>query len=327
MKKWVKGFMITGIVMLCAGTGMTAAAAVMSHGRIGSEDSLGKTRQFYNEHLKDILPAHWGDELDSVVVKVEDGLTFGDDGWSDWWEDRDFSDTDGTLQNLEQRIEKNIEIPSRDEMRLAASYDNVSALDLQVEGGAVKVVENRDLNRQINVYIETKSGWNVTSERDDDSSGEISINYRYHGDWKRPSHPTGIVEVPAGFHFDEAKLKAKGAVITANELMAGKLSLEAEGGALFAGNLTADSLDAEVKAGALAASGKVSSKVETEVKAGAAALTLDGRVEDYSYETDSLSGTVSVDGHFPTSLHQYHGAKRMELNCSAGALKINFKTP
>lgn len=327
MKKWVKGFLITGIALLCAGTATTAAVAVLSHGRIGDADSLVKTKQFYDDYLKGILPAHWGDELDSVADKAADGLTFGDDGWSDWWEDQDFSDTNGAIRNLGQRIKENVEIPSKDEMKLAASYDNVSSLDLQVEGGAVKVVENKDLNRQVNVYIEAKPGWSVKSERDDDSSGELSIHYRYQGDWKQSYHLTGIVEVPAGFQFDEAKLKAKGGVITADGLAAGKMNLETEAGVVFAENLTADSLEAETKAGVLAASGKAANKVEADVKAGAAAITLEGRAEDYTYETDRVAGAVSVDGHFPSSLQQYQGAKRMELNCSAGALKINFKTP
>lgn len=316
MKRWVKGFIITGAVMLCAGTGMTAAAAVMSRGRIVNGDSLGKTRQFYNDYLRGILPARWSEEFDPLAQRLEDGLTFADEGRQD---SQDFSDSgaDGMLKDLQ--------IPSKDEMKLAASYKDVTSLELQVEGGIVEVIENGDLHQQINIYIEDRPKWNVISDNDTDSPGELSVNYRYSDNWNVPGRLAGIVEVPAGFRFDETELEARGGVIKTSRLIAGKMSLDAEGGAILAEDLTADSLKVDIKAGAVTAGGKVNHKVEAEVKAGTAVLSLKGSKEDYSYETDSVAGTISVDGYAPSSLGQWNGAKKMELDCTAGSLRINFK--
>lgn len=327
MKRWVKGFIITGVVMLCAGTGMTAAAAVMSHGRIGDRDSLGRTRQFYNDYLRNILPARWSEELEPLAQQLEDGLTFDEDDWQDWWDSQDFSDgnVEGVLDDLGQRIDENLKLPSKDEMKLAASYQNVNSLELQVEGGFVKVVENGDLHQQINIYIADQPKWRVTSEKDEDSAGEISVKYRYSGTRNVSDQMVGIVEVPAGFRFSETELKARGGVIKADGITAGKVNLEAEGGAVLAQELTADNLELDIKGGAMTASGQVNNKVEAEVKAGAAVLTLNGSKEDFSYETDNAAGTIRIDGYAPSTLRQLNGVKKMELNCTAGSLKINFK--
>lgn len=329
MKRWVKGFAVAGVVMLCAGAGITALAGVMSGGRIGRVSDSRRAMSFFHNHVRDYLPFNLGDEIEDDIRSAMDEVDFS------------WTGTDGKVHHRYEGAEEdylldsdiwdesydNWKISPKEEMTLVTTYKDVRELEVSADGAALEIVENSALKDQINIYMKKKDNWEVNCKTDD-HPGEISVEYRYRGHSVETGYVEGIIEIPAGYRFDELKIEINGGIVKVPAAAAGELKLEANGGEISAPSFTADTLKLEVNGGIVNAAGSANRKVETEVNAGVVTLKLNGSRTDYFYEIENEMGEITVDGLSRSEVYELHrnsGTKKMELECNMGTISVKFE--
>lgn len=329
MKKFTKVCLIAGGVCVLIGGGITTVAAAMG-------GSLYDTPLYhYNTFGREIGNSITGE----IVGGITDGIA-GEisreisDGIRDGVEDFDWDQYEDDFDEDDYRLD------SRNANSYSSEFSQIYArkLEVEVRRGRVVILDDSDSD-EITVSSDLdRSYWSAYSEGD-----ELKVKIAPKTwDGKDYSDAVVYVHVPKEYRFDEAELKVKalrrkgisyhgeeGPVIIAENLQAGKLELEAEVGSIAVTGADVGKLDVQSDVGALEFVGNVDGSVEAECSVGAIKLDLNGKKTDYNYEIKSRVGSVTVDGESFAGLSNEKkidnkAAKKMELECSTGAVVVKF---
>ena len=120
-----------------------------------------------------------------------------------------------------------------------------------------------------------------------------------------------------------------GPAITAEALKADKIEIDAAVGAVSVTGADAGKLEVDSDVGAVKFEGNVDGDVDAECSVGAVKLDLAGEKADFNYEIKCRVGSITVDGEGFSGLSKERkinngAAKKMELDCSTGAIEVKF---
>ena len=211
----------------------------------------------------------------------------------------------------------------------------IAKLEISLSGGAVEVIWD-DETDDIRIICENEH-YQCYQEADDDTL-EIRVSRKgrdamsildpetYEG-WDETA---AQILIPAGSWLEEAELEVKGGILTANRLRADQLDLEVDAGKVEVLNGSVRELNGQCRAGELIYEGTANQTVEAECMAGAVRYLLEGKKEDFNFEIEVLGGSIQVDGEDrgnlkrETVLNHSGAGKKAELECRAGAIKVDF---
>lgn len=312
MKKWIKGLTVAGIIMLCAGTGITALAAAA--GGVGT----------YNKHR---FP------MEQFIGRVVDQSTHGIFGYGEMiessWEDHNDYDFDDYLDSYstDDSYDEDIVISPKEEMVLAGTYKGIKNLDLEISGSIVKVVENAALTDEIAIYVKEKEKTGVHHNLKQGTSLSVEYYTKNRDPYRNGIYGEGIIEIPVGYKFNEAEVSVEAGDLNIASIEADDLNLSAQASNIFLTSFEAGQFSAEAQAAAIMGAGEVSDKMEIDAEAGSVELLLAGSKGDYVFNLNNAMGEITVGGDTYSGvsvLNNTGNGKKAELNCSVGTIKINF---
>lgn len=309
MKKWMKGMLIAGIVLLVVGIGITITAATVGGYTTGRR-----------------IAGYWIEEhIDTDTVGYVKDII-----WHSTERDRDEKEYDS------------VEYTSVEDMTLFGTIQNaeeLQKLSLSAEQTAVRIEEAEGLSGEIRIYIKEDANFRVQiEENSEEKEAEISFDYQR----RRHNHGEAIVQIPAGSRFVQLDAEMNAGYMKLSGVKAENMNLESSAAELIAEQLEAGTLELTVKAASMTVSGTVSQSLETEVEAGAAVVSLGGTDNDYSYRvknavgsvrigTDEYSGIANFGSNKNQSDSAYRSggssgaAKHIEVDCAAGSVEIDFR--
>lgn len=322
MKKWMKGLLITGTVLFLAGTAITAVSAVAG----GLRSGRGLANQWIDENI-----GH--DTMDHIA----DLLRIHSD------------DRDKTVRM------RDIETVSKEDLVLIGSIDDIEGLrklELEAERTAVRFEEREEASGGILVYaredprLDTNLQWEAYGDR-----AEIRFSYKK----VRRGYGKAVIEVPAGYRFEELEIESEAGYMKIRNARADKLKLKAEAAELSVDWFQAGELEAVSKAGSLTASGETEHSAEVKAEAGAVDICLSGQRSEYDYEVKNAVGSVQIgaDSYAGINYDSVNGAhsgngseeweddgeggsrqlirggdsraeKKLTVDCSVGSVEITF---
>lgn len=154
--------------------------------------------------------------------------------------------------------------------------------------------------------------------------------------------------IPAGAVLDEIEINVGGCILQAGDLRAHEIVVDAGAGSFTINGLEANKLDAELAAGemkvtdaavtdlvieggvgAFSWQGAIAGSVEAECAMGRIALAVEGRQEDFNYQTDCVAGNIvigGISGGSSAGEHAYRNQanKYMDLSCAMGEIAVDF---
>ena len=293
MKKWMKGLTIAGVVMIFAGTGISALAGVAG----GIRSNYFGMRPFRRV-------------MERVVYRNNSIIPFQE------WDDDDYD------YNYSYDVN---DISSKGEMTMVGSYKGIKNLELKVGNAIVKVVENPELSDELVFYMKNKEYCSFSQDTEDGGTG-ISVVYRSS---KSRYHAEGILEIPIGFKFDEADFVVGAGELYVSSVLAKSLKLDVAAGNLTVEAFEADELEVDVAAGEARARGLINSDLEADLEAGSIDLSLAGQQTDFQYRLNCAMGNIQVGdteySAFAMKENLNSGAgKKADLNCNMGEIKVTF---
>ena len=210
------------------------------------------------------------------------------------------------------------------------NYEQVRELEVEVFGN-VLLQESEDLtDGQVRIEI-VGDGENYQYRQKRDKL-EIKPTVSMYTDHYQEN--TIILSLPVGTYLNEVEVNARAGAFFADRLLAKEISLQAEAGTVAVKQIQTEELSLDVKAGSVQCGGAVTREVSAECNLGEIQLTLEGKKEDYSYEMECDMGTIFLGGEIPEE-YPYQGVhwekdminpngKKVELECKAGSISVNF---
>lgn len=292
MRKFIKICLVAGTICILLGGAMAVAAAVMG----GS--------------LKDAVPPEifqWKEEFSEV------SLDRAWDGFDNYYD-----------QINADASERGQEIFSSAE---------VKQMDIEARAGKVFIGEQPSVDR-VRVYCNgSESQFEIQGDGD-----ELELK-TYPGNGEE-SELLFTILVPKGYRFENVNLtlshpnRIKGREITSPVIMVKSLSsdemnLETKAGAIKVADGRTEALSVLCSVGAVDFSGATTGDIDAECRVGAIKMELDGKKEDYNYDTECSLGAVRIGDESITALKDEkrvdNGAgKEMNLECRTGAIEVDF---
>lgn len=301
MKKLIKWSFLIGLIVCLLGVGMITAGAMMGGG----------------EHLISYMSNH------------HYGLGWLEDDYEDAYEDfiGDYYSWGEETEYLDQLDS----LPDQREV-----YDNIRKLDVEAAVGMVKVVEesredSEDTTIQIGRYSEEGKQvkkYTITQEND-----ELKIECKKHGNYRSPYEIESIViYIPEGYQFRKVEVETLAGAFNADVLNANEVSLELKAGEINIGDGNIDYLDVESQAGRLQCDALVTGSADVECQAGMVNISLAGSKDDYNYELECKTGSITLTDTEEESYNSlwekkyidHRADKTVELDCAAGKINIYF---
>lgn len=307
MRKWMKGIVIAGVTLLFIGTAITALAAAVGNVQEKSYNSLA------GYHFNFGVMKSIGNALRPGRVQIRDY-----DSDLEPEEDWDYSDE--------------FNISEKNEMILVGSYTNIAKIEIEAERAAVKIVENPELTNEIRVYMKEDRYARIKTENDGPNELSVDYSFSYRGSsWsgRITGYTEGIVEIPSGYRFREAELKAKAGYMEAGAISADDLEAKVQAGEVRIGSFRASNAELTVEAGSITASGDFETYLETESKAGAVRVFLPGSDRDYNFYLENAVGNVVIGESVYSGLSNdkkinAQSGKTVKIDCAAGSAEIQF---
>lgn len=137
------------------------------------------------------------------------------------------------------------------------------------------------------------------------------------------------MEIPSGYRFREAELKAKAGYMEAGAISADDLEAKVQAGEVRIGSFRASNAELTVEAGSITASGDFETYLETESKAGAVRVFLPGSDRDYNFYLENAVGNVVIGESVYSGLSNdkkinAQSGKTVKIDCAAGSAEIQF---
>ena len=295
MNKFVKRCLIAGIILVVAGGAMAAAAAS------------------YGANIWDIAPGevvHWRnnfsfDDMDFENHAVETG--------------------DYSYLDLDEPAESGRQI---------YTTGTAKSLKAEIRAGRIFIKEDPAVS-ELTIYCNKDDGnWHIG-----ESNGELELTAGG-GLMTDDTDLVMIISVPKEYRFSKVDLevsrkkgmmKREGAtpIVVCNSLSADDMNLEVKAGALTVRQGNVNDLNLECSVGALEYTGTTTGDINGECRVGAVKLLLSGKKEDYNYKVQSSLGAIKIAdeqmaGVVSGDNWDYSADKNMDLDCSTGAIDVNF---
>lgn len=319
MKNFMKVCLIAGGVCILIGGGITTVAAAMG-GRLSDLPSWN-----YRWLGRDIVGDITGDlrsEMDDLGRDLSDQF------------DDSFDELDREFDEIGRRHD-GVNDGELNESEFSGIY--ARKLDLEVRRGKAFITYDAPADKIVVSSGEDMSRWNVYSEEDE---LKVTVGSK---SWDSYDYEDTVVyiHVPVDYRFEEVELKVKaqrnnrvinsdnGPAITAEALKADKIEIDAAVGAVSVTGADAGKLEVDSDVGAVKFEGNVDGDVDAECSVGAVKLDLAGEKADFNYEIKCRVGSITVDGEGFSGLSKERkinngAAKKMELDCSTGAIEVKF---
>ncbi|MBT9779972.1 DUF4097 family beta strand repeat protein [Clostridium sp. MCC353] len=292
MKKLIKVCLITGIICVFIGGGITAAAAVM-----GGAMAMGNYEKSY-----------W---------------------WSDHWLDAVDHGLDGLDEKMDELGIRHEEVTRVAVEDVRMTFSDVRNLDLEAGAGNIKIVED-DTGGEVYVDLEDDTFYQCYLEHDT-LKLKMDKSRRWVNLKNDDLRGNVTITIPADYTFHEVDLEIKGGNFEAERINADSLEIEVKAGELVISDGKLGTLSAETSAGSVYCRAEVSGNVDAECKAGSIEFLLSGKEEDYNYDLECRAGSMKVGDavyegmKFEKTVDNGAG-KRAELECSAGEIIIGFES-
>lgn len=293
MKKVVKWSLVIGAIICLMGVGMITAGAVMGGGD-------GLIPYMANHHYT----IGWYDD-------------WYEDDW-DWDDRRPSSDPADYLLN-----EVN-------------NYEGIRELEIESAVGVVELVEEQreDPNDQTvriaryGAQSGTRNYYDIVQDRE-----ELKIHFRGAArNIKREDVEALTIYVPEGYQFRKVEVETSAGSFYAEALYADEADLSLRAGEIVIDRGEITDLDVECAAGSLDCKALVSRYADVECQAGSVNIWLAGTKDQYSYEMECKTGSITLAGEEEeryTGLWQKKHitnktANKVDLECAAGEITINY---
>lgn len=298
MKKWMKWLLISGALCCFAGAGAVAAGAAMGGGH----------------HLGEALRR--GDRWDHVIVPE----TAPSSELS-----RDFAENSSSFSGQP--------LPGTEELPLTSSYsyEGVRHLKLELFGNHVAIRQQEDLTGGC-IRIGRGSGDGV-SYRIEQKGNELKVQLpKHHVHNGGEIMESLLIDIPAGYEFDEIEIENAGGSLEADQIMARILDMEDTGGETLIAGGSVQQLELECKAGNSVCQAAVSGSLSVECDGGEALVLLAGEPEQYDYKLECSLGSILLGGREYSGPHMeehldHHAGRKAEVECKAGTVTVEFQEP
>lgn len=228
------------------------------------------------------------------------------------------------------------ESPAAAGLEDAFCYENVRDLKMELLGNCIELQMSEQLSDgQVRISRDggSKAMYEICQE-----GGELSLEIP--DAWPAGNEPESLVIwVPQGFVFDEVEIESVGGRFSADQINACELSLECGGGEIEIGGGSVQKLDVECGAGRIFCQAVCTGDTEVECASGDVTVTLAGPASECMYDVACAMGHVSIDGqshrdfmrahqaHHGESHGRHHGGAKVDLDCAAGSVAVNFQKP
>nr|WP_288825773.1 hypothetical protein [uncultured Clostridium sp.] len=299
MNKFVKRCLIAGIILVVAG-GAIAAAAVS-----------------YGANIWDIAPGeviHWKNN------------TFSNFSFDDMdFENHAVETGDYSYLDFDEPAEPGRQI---------YTTGTANSLKAEIRAGRVFIKEDPAVS-ELTIYCNKEDGnWHIG-----ESNGELELTVGG-GIMTDDTDLVMIISVPKGYSFSEVDLEVsrkKGMlkreratpIVACRSLSADDMNLEVKAGALTVKQANVNHLNIECSVGAVEYTGTTTGDINGECSVGAVKLLLSGKKEDYNYKVQSSLGAIKIADEQMAFVAggdnwDYSADKNMVLDCSTGAIDVNF---
>lgn len=299
MKKLIKWSLIIGLIISLMGVGMITAGAMMGGGN-------GLASYIRTHHYR----LGWYD--DDYDYNYEPG--------------RDVSPSSGAVSSDLHR-------GSSDQ---GESYENIRKLKVEAAVGTVELKEEYRENPDdtaIRIERYREDGEQIRNYAIRQEKEELKIECKRYGNQAKPYELESIIiYIPEGYLFREVEIETLAGGFYAEVLNANEVDLELRAGEISIGGGRIEYLDVECQAGNLECDALVTGNADVECQAGSVNISLAGRKDQYNYELECKTGSITLvdteeeayNSIWKKKYIDHRAGKTVELDCAAGEINIYF---
>ncbi len=206
------------------------------------------------------------------------------------------------------------------------SYTNVRRLDVDITGVELQILPSSD--EQVHVECSnTQPQIEFECEQQGDTL-EISTTDDIKV-FNRMKDTVSIwIQIPEKM-LEEADITNDAGVIYIKKISAKDLAIDVGAGEAEIEEFQANTLELDCGAGSITASGIILTEADVDCGVGEVDLTLQGKVEEYSYDLDCSVGSVILDGDEIDGIgtrksHRADGGKYLSVDCGVGQVDVSF---
>ncbi len=192
------------------------------------------------------------------------------------------------------------------------------------------------------VFITTGSEFTVRAENTEDlyitsflqKDGTLKVDDRGHKrKWMnvRPTNaPSVFITIPQGMNFREIDIENNVGTVELNvlDIATEKLSLSTDVGEMNIENITSSQTEISVAVGSIDVSGTFTGKTELECELGSIEFSSIGNFEDWSYETETELGSITINENSITGVGKQKSenqkANHLEIKSALGNITVSI---
>lgn len=136
--------------------------------------------------------------------------------------------------------------------------------------------------------------------------------------------------VPTKAELKKVEIELGAGKASMNDICAKDVKIQVGAGELVLEDAEFEKVKVEVGAGRCAIQGEVNDDIKAECAMGSLELKLKGEEEDFNYDIETVSGSISVGNHEYSGLAKekeidHDADKKMELECAMGSIEVRFE--
>lgn len=136
--------------------------------------------------------------------------------------------------------------------------------------------------------------------------------------------------VPTKAELKKVEIELGAGKASMNDICAKEVKIQVGAGELVLEDAEFEKVKVEVGAGRCAIQGEVNDDIKAECAMGSLELKLKGEEEDFDYDIEAVSGSISVDNKEYSGLAKEKeidndADKKMELECAMGSIEVRFE--
>lgn len=290
MKRWIKGTLIAGGVLLGAGALMVGAGLLLGARPGAIVMKSGKFRY-----------VEWGDQFDGFRQSLEE---------------LDREKQDHTGKELTGDLEG------------AGEYEGVTELDLELFAADVHLQQGPAGSKVVVVLDDRAKKRGVSLSREDGTLKLYQDETPYERYRNLGGAPVWI-QIPEDLLLAQVEVEMDMGTVEAHGLQAKRLEADVDLGEVEFTAMKAEELSLYADMGTVSYEGEVGSRVAAECDMGEITLLIKGKKEDFTYSASAQFGSVQIggsetDGGEASAAGTGGGSKYMELDTDLGSITVNF---
>lgn len=136
--------------------------------------------------------------------------------------------------------------------------------------------------------------------------------------------------VPAKVELEKVEIELGAGKASVSDIYAEDVKIQVGAGELILEDAEFEKVKVEVGAGKCTITGDVTDEIKAECAMGSLELKLKGEEEDFDYDIEAVSGSISVDNKEYSGLAKEKeidndADKKMELECAMGSIEVRFE--